>query len=186
MDPQGSKVITLEEILSDNKLSRLFIDFVLKAHAEDNLEFWIEVEIYKRLSDGALMQKMGKRLFQTYLIPGAELEVNLERKYKEDVKQKLELEFWDVSLFEKAQKRIYHILSSDCVRMFVEKYPEIKHTNVAKIKIATANSPRLTLMKHLEQYQEFRRAEMGDETTSRSGFCRCCPCWRVNQMAIRV
>jgi len=185
MDPASDKVITLEEILTDPKLSRLFVDFVLKAHAEDNLEFWIEVELYKRLKDGSLLAKMGKRLYQTYLVAGADLEVNLEKKYKEDVRQKLDLEFWDVSLFEKAQKRIYHILSSDCVRMFVEKYPELKHTTPIKSKGA-ANSPRLTLLKHLETYQEFRRVESTDETSSRSSYCRCCPCFRVNQMAIRV
>jgi len=181
----SNTIPTLEDILSDAKLSRLFVDFVLKSHAEDNLEFWIEVEIYKRLKDGSLLQKVGRRLYQTYLVPGAELEVNLEKKYKEDVRQKLDLEFWDVALFEKAHKRIYHILSSDCVRLFIEKYPELKHVTPAKIKVAAANSPRLTLMKHLEAYQEYRRAESLEET-SRASACRWCPCWRVNQMAIRV
>jgi hypothetical protein len=61
-------------------------------------------------------------LYQTYLALGSELEVNLEKKYKDAVKQKMELEFWDTSLFDKAQQRIHHILSSDCVMMFAERY----------------------------------------------------------------
>jgi hypothetical protein len=57
--------ITLEQILDDTKLSKLFLEFVLKAHAQDNLEFWLEVEIYKRIEDGLHLQRMGKRFVFT-------------------------------------------------------------------------------------------------------------------------
>jgi hypothetical protein len=56
------------------------------------------------------------------LAAGSELEVNLEKKYKDTVKQKMDMGFWDTSLFDKAQQRIHHILSSDCVLMFTERY----------------------------------------------------------------
>ena len=56
-----NKGVTLETILEDSKLSKLFLDFVLKTQSQDNLEFYIEVEMYKRISDGLQLQKMGKR-----------------------------------------------------------------------------------------------------------------------------
>ena len=47
--------------------------------------------------------------------------MNLEKKYKDAVKQKMDMDFWDTSLFDKAQQRIHHILSSDCVMVFAER-----------------------------------------------------------------
>lgn len=57
----AASVVTLEYILDDNKLSKLFLEFVLRSQAQDNLEFWIEVELYKRIKDGLILRKAGKR-----------------------------------------------------------------------------------------------------------------------------
>jgi hypothetical protein len=46
----------------------------------------------------------------------------MEKKYKDAVRQKIDMDFWDATLFDKAQQRIHHILSSDCVLIFAEKY----------------------------------------------------------------
>ena len=61
-------------------------------------------------------------MYRTYLATGSDLEVNLEKKYKDAVKQKMDMEIWDTSLFDRAQQRIHHILSSDCVMIFAEKH----------------------------------------------------------------
>lgn len=81
---------SLEEILDDPKLSSSFIEFAHKTHSQDTIEFWIEVERYKRIIIGEECVKVARRLYNMYIRKGAEFELTLTHQIKEDIRTKLE------------------------------------------------------------------------------------------------
>jgi len=168
----GGADVTLEYILYDNKMSKLFVEFIIKAHAEDNLTFWLEVELFKRIKadDHATLHSIGQRIYNTYLQAGSVREVNLDKKYKDIIKQKIESNVWDVTLFNRAHQRIHHILSSDCVLIFAEKFigPNAAEQNIRAEQTKADTSSRNTLLKKLAEYRELQQRERRE-----TKLCKC-------------
>jgi len=168
---------TLETLLQDNKINKVFLDFMVKSHAEENLEFWLECEIFKHLCDEAEMRQEAKRIFTTHLQTGADLEVNLEKKFKDEVQTKMEAETWDPTLFDKPQKRIHNVLSSDCVRIFLEKYPEGKVS--PKMLRKSSIPPQSNILKLFQHYLETQQEKNSDLRSNTSS--RLKPCWKCGE-----
>lgn len=60
--------LSLEEILTHSKIGKLFLEFAIKSHTVDNLEFWLEAEIYKHLKEEETMQRTARQYVFIYLL----------------------------------------------------------------------------------------------------------------------
>jgi len=127
----------LKDILSDSKGRDLFFQFLKSEHAEENLQFWIQVQDYNALSqvldDDDLLSK-AKLIFSQYVDSGSNMEVNLPDGIRQELIQRFQqatTETIGIDTFNKAQNSVLDMLSSDSYRRFLlsdwyqEYYQEI-------------------------------------------------------------
>jgi len=156
----------LEDIFDDDELCALFIEFVHKVHSQESFEFWVAVEMYKKILCGEECVKVAKRLFNTYLRKGAEFELTISIHLKEDIRRKIEegAQVYDQTLFDEAQIAVYNLLTLDCLRSFISTHPKINLTQkffrvFQPTELSKISSSRLTLTKSLEAFREERKKE---------------------------
>ena len=80
----------LEDILDDDQLCSLFIDFLHKVHSQEAIEFWLEVEMYKKQECGVICANLAVGIYNKYIRVGAEMELSLSFHLKEEIRRKME------------------------------------------------------------------------------------------------
>jgi hypothetical protein len=87
----GSRDKNLEEeflrLLQDERLLRLFRDFLKESHSYENLAFWLEAERHKQIpsSNNALLISSALHIYQTYIKKESENEINITSKERNDM-----------------------------------------------------------------------------------------------------
>lgn len=82
------------------------------------MEFWIEVELYKRIKDSSLCLEEAKRIYFRYLSHDSEVGLNVDGKLIAELDRRMEESFWDQRLFNNLQDDVYVVLKFECVRTF--------------------------------------------------------------------
>jgi len=79
----------LTKILHDCHHLQLFREFLKSKHSEENLYFWIEVELFKndKLTSSDKLQPLAEKKYIKYIIDGAPLQINIESEYFERIRQ---------------------------------------------------------------------------------------------------
>jgi len=156
----------LEDIFDDDELCALFIEFVHKVHSQECIEFWVAVEMYKKIVCGEECVKVAKRIYNNYLRKGAEFELTISTMLKEEIRLKMEegAQVYDQTLFDAAQIAVYNLLTLDCLRTFIASNPKIYKTQkffkvFQPTELSKFSSSRLTLAKSLEAFREERKRE---------------------------
>jgi len=113
--------ITLHDILVDNGLYVLFNSYLQKIHATEALDFWIEVEIFKRLTSERECIKMANQIYKKFIDSSSQNEINVESPVKDEINHKINNQLYDTDLYDKAQECIESTLKFSCVRVFVDE-----------------------------------------------------------------
>jgi len=111
---------SLESLLADKDLRVDFIFYVNKIHAQESLLFWMEVEIFKRITDSDECAKQAKLLYYRYLHPQSKSEVNVEGRLKVELEDVIARGIWDQTLFNNIQENVAECLKYGVVRSFLE------------------------------------------------------------------
>jgi len=111
-------MLSLEEILYSKELGPLFIEYAKKTLAHEGVEFWLEIEVYKRVTDSMECLLLAKRIYSKYLSSVSSSEINMEGTLKAQIEAKIIGGLWDTHLFDQAQRNIYETLKLHCVRNF--------------------------------------------------------------------
>jgi len=117
---------SIESILSDKSLRVDFIFYVNKIHAQESLLFWMEVEMFKRITDADECAKQAKLLYFRYLHPSSKSEINVEGKLKSDIEEVFSLGVWDPSLFDDIQASVQECLMYSVVKSFMDNHARLK------------------------------------------------------------
>eukprot|EP00026_Physarum_polycephalum_P004790 Phypoly_transcript_04814.p1 GENE.Phypoly_transcript_04814~~Phypoly_transcript_04814.p1 ORF type:complete len:272 (+),score=56.18 Phypoly_transcript_04814:99-914(+) len=113
--------VSLQEIITDNEpLCAGFVEYLASIHAMEAFEFWIEVELYKRIQDEEECIKTAKFIFTTYLSPHSPTEINLEGRIRRELLESFSKNQSDPNLFNKAQDSVEMMLKYDCLRVFLD------------------------------------------------------------------
>ena len=112
---------SLDNLLRDPIGVEVFRDFLITQICVENLDFWLAVEKYKSLQTPIEIGLHKSAIFQKFIHDRAPSQVNLEEKLRREILTNLQLP--DTSLFNEAQKQVYHILTYDC-------YPRFKRSAV--------------------------------------------------------
>lgn len=106
----------------------LFKAFLRKEFCDENLDFWLAVNEYKKTRENKLISK-AQVIFETFIAPQAPREVNLDSVTKRTIESQLDQP--TIGTFDLAQKRIQGILESDAYARFLKSdyylelvYPE--------------------------------------------------------------
>ncbi|KAF1385346.1 hypothetical protein PFLUV_G00106780 [Perca fluviatilis] len=118
--PTASEVKKWEEsfshLMNSQKGRTVFGNFLRSEFSEENIDFWVACEDYKKCSPSELVTR-AKQLYQQYVEADAPNEVNLDAATREETRQNVENAC--LSSFNKAQQMIYNLMERDSYRRFI-------------------------------------------------------------------
>ncbi|KAK2858206.1 hypothetical protein Q7C36_006125 [Tachysurus vachellii] len=94
-----------------------FTAFLKSEFSQENIEFWVACEDFKR-TPAPQMQAKAKQIFKQYVDVDSPNEVNLESATREETRKNLEKS--DVSCFDEAQSKIFRLMEKDSYRRFLK------------------------------------------------------------------
>ncbi|TKS75188.1 Regulator of G-protein signaling 4 [Collichthys lucidus] len=94
----------------------VFTSFLKSEFSEENMDFWVACEDYKKIAPSKLASR-AKQICQQYVDVDAPNEVNLDAATREETKQNVESAC--PSCFDEAQKMIYTLMEKDSYRRFL-------------------------------------------------------------------
>ncbi|XP_036607147.1 regulator of G-protein signaling 3 isoform X3 [Trichosurus vulpecula] len=108
---------SLEKLLSHKYGLAVFRAFLRTEFSEENLEFWLACEDFKKVKSQSKMASKAKKIFAEYIAIQACKEVNLDSYTREHTKDNLQ----NVTrgCFDLAQKRIYGLMEKDSYPRFL-------------------------------------------------------------------
>ncbi|XP_051975077.1 regulator of G-protein signaling 3a isoform X5 [Xyrauchen texanus] len=116
---------SLDKLLSHKYGLAAFRAFLRTEFSEENLEFWLACEDYKKIKSQSKMVSKAKKIFSEYIAIQSCKEVNLDSYTREHTKENLQN--ISRSSFDLAQRRIYGLMEKDSYPRFLrsELYMEI-------------------------------------------------------------
>ncbi|XP_026886214.2 regulator of G-protein signaling 18 [Electrophorus electricus] len=109
---------SLHALLDSRVGVSVFEAFLRSEFSEENLQFYLACEQYRRSSNTFSLQRRAKEIIATYIQPGAPREINLDFKTRELTLQLLKAPSHN-SLCH-AQQRIRSLLDTDCYPRFLQ------------------------------------------------------------------
>nr|XP_025044859.1 regulator of G-protein signaling 3 [Pelodiscus sinensis] len=118
---------SLERLLHQKYGLAAFRAFLRTEFSEENLEFWLACEEYKKIKSQSKMVSKAKKVFAEYIAIQSCKEVNLDSYTRDHTKENLQTV--TRSCFDLAQKRIYGLMEKDPYPRFLrsELYLDLIH-----------------------------------------------------------
>uniref|UniRef100_A0A8C9RJV9 Regulator of G-protein signaling 3 n=3 Tax=Scleropages formosus TaxID=113540 RepID=A0A8C9RJV9_SCLFO len=108
---------SLDKLLAHKYGLAAFKAFLRTEFSEENLEFWLACEEYKKIKSQSKMASKAKKIFAEYIAIQSCKEVNLDSYTREHTKDNLQSS--SRSCFDLAQKRIYGLMEKDSYPRFL-------------------------------------------------------------------
>ncbi|XP_069039414.1 regulator of G-protein signaling 3a isoform X3 [Lepisosteus oculatus] len=108
---------SLDKLLVHKYGLAAFRAFLRTEFSEENLEFWLACEDYKKIKSQSKMASKAKKIFAEYIAIQSCKEVNLDSYTREHTKENLQN--INRSCFDLAQKRIYGLMEKDSYPRFL-------------------------------------------------------------------
>ncbi|XP_060697341.1 regulator of G-protein signaling 3a isoform X8 [Hemiscyllium ocellatum] len=108
---------SLDKLLIHKYGLAAFRAFLRTEFSEENLEFWLACEDYKKAKSQSKMTSKAKKIFGEYIAIQSCKEVNLDSYTREHTKENLQKV--SRSCFDLAQKRIYGLMEKDSYPRFL-------------------------------------------------------------------
>ncbi|EPB80520.1 regulator of G protein signaling domain protein [Ancylostoma ceylanicum] len=111
---------SFESLLNHKYGCSLFREFLKKEFSDENVDFWLECEEFKKMKDGkkATIQK-AHEIFKEYVAASAPKEVNLDSDTRAATKAAME-SGCKTDTFSLAQSRIEQLMAKDSYRRFLK------------------------------------------------------------------
>jgi len=153
----------MEHFSKDLSTAYIYAELLVTMYSEDILEFWLDVEFFKRISSEQKLQDTAARIHTTYIVPKAKKEIILNPLIKHGImktmknKDKCERE-----VFNAAQVAVAEALSARCR---VEHVQNIKQSSPSSFtsRIPFMNKSRVPkpLLDKLQKYHQTILREQG-------------------------
>lgn len=97
---------------------KIFQAFLKSEFSDENLEFWVVCEDYKKIRSSFRMSSRAKKIFKRYIQPEAPREINIDHKTRELIR-------WNIKApspmcFDDAQKIVYGLMERDSYPRFLK------------------------------------------------------------------
>uniref|UniRef100_H2Z7P1 RGS domain-containing protein n=1 Tax=Ciona savignyi TaxID=51511 RepID=H2Z7P1_CIOSA len=107
---------TLSEVLRDPELGELFRSYLKREFSEENYDFWIAVDNYKR----EVSPKNAHHIFATYIAVQSLREVNISSATRKETNRRLAAPNGET--FDLAQSEIFHLMEADSFSRFISTF----------------------------------------------------------------
>ena len=113
-------------IFRDQNLLLEFRRFVKSELSQENLDFWLAVENFRKNNSSGKTSKCkslleAKKIYRKFVAPGASSEINVEISHSRNISQRLSLADIDHGIFDAAQREIYLLIKRDSFPRFKSK-----------------------------------------------------------------
>ncbi|XP_036879851.2 regulator of G-protein signaling 4 isoform X1 [Manis javanica] len=109
---------SLENLISHECGLAAFKAFLKSEYSEENIDFWISCEEYKKIKSPSKLSPKAKKIYNEFISVQATKEVNLDSCTREETSRNM-LEP-TITCFDEAQKKIFHLMEKDSYRRFLK------------------------------------------------------------------
>ncbi|XP_048851093.1 regulator of G-protein signaling 3-like isoform X7 [Brienomyrus brachyistius] len=129
---------SLEKLLVHKYGLAAFRAFLRTEFSEENLEFWLACEDYKKIKSQSKMASKAKKIFSEFIAVQSCKEVNLDAQTREHTKDNLQN--ISCSCFDQAQRKIYGLMERDSYPRFLRSELYLDLINQKKANSTSASS----------------------------------------------
>ncbi|XP_069718649.1 regulator of G-protein signaling 18 [Phaenicophaeus curvirostris] len=112
---------SFEKLLSEKAGLDAFTKFLKTEFSEENIEFWIACEAYKKCKTTHELLPKARKIYETFIQKDAPKEVNLDFQTKELTSQNIDQPL--ITAFDEAQNRVYRLMEQDSYPRFLRSEP---------------------------------------------------------------
>lgn len=109
---------SLERLLTSKYGMKIFQTFLKSEFSDENLEFWVVCEDYKKIRSSFRMSSRAKKIFKRYIQPEAPREINIDQKTRELIRRNMKAP--SPMCFDDAQKIVYGLMERDSYPRFLK------------------------------------------------------------------
>ncbi|KAL6069488.1 hypothetical protein QOT17_007517 [Balamuthia mandrillaris] len=113
-------------ILRDERARGVFLSFLEKRHCEENLIFWMEAEVYRKVKEHGQRKIKAEEMVEQFIREGARHEINISAVRKQEIIQNMEES--PSCLFSNSQKDIFLLMVHGTFDFFLrsQRYKQYK------------------------------------------------------------
>lgn len=111
---------SLENLISHECGLAAFRAFLQSEYSEENLEFWLRCEDYRKTKSAHKLGPQARRIYSEFISVQAAKEVNLDSFTREQTSQNV-LEP-TITCFDEAQRKIFSLMKKDSYRRFLKSH----------------------------------------------------------------
>ncbi|XP_078264167.1 regulator of G-protein signaling 5-like [Rhinoraja longicauda] len=109
---------SLDDLLSHKYGLIAFKNFLKSEYNDENIDFWLACEDYKKINSPAKRASKAKKIFSDFVEPMSPKELNLDYYTKDNITQNLQHP--SCTCFEAAQKKVYALMENNCYARFLQ------------------------------------------------------------------
>ncbi|XP_060685686.1 regulator of G-protein signaling 21-like [Hemiscyllium ocellatum] len=109
---------SLDQLLAHKSGLGLFRAFLQSEYSEENIEFWMACEDYKKTKSPAKLASKAKKIYSDFIETDAPKEVNIDFRTKEVTKKNTQLP--TLSCFDLAQSKVHTLMEKDSYPRFLK------------------------------------------------------------------
>uniref|UniRef100_A0A2K6EH79 Regulator of G-protein signaling 4 n=2 Tax=Propithecus coquereli TaxID=379532 RepID=A0A2K6EH79_PROCO len=109
---------SLENLITHECGLAAFKAFLKSEYSEENIDFWISCEEYKKIKSPSKLSPKAKKIYNEFISVQATKEVNLDSCTREETSRNM-LEP-TITCFDEAQKKIFNLMEKDSYRRFLK------------------------------------------------------------------
>ncbi|XP_065698518.2 regulator of G-protein signaling 18 isoform X3 [Patagioenas fasciata] len=134
---------SFDKLLSEKAGLDAFTKFLKTEFSEENIEFWIACEDYKKSKTAHELLPKAKTIYETFIQKDAPKEVNLDFQTKEVTSQNIEQPV--ITTFDAAQNTVYRLMEQD-------SYPRFLRSDLYLNLVKGRNPSRPTLRRRSRSF----------------------------------
>nr|ACQ58902.1 Regulator of G-protein signaling 13 [Anoplopoma fimbria] len=108
---------SLESLLSSKYGMKIFQAFLKSEFSDENIEFWLVCEDYKKIRSSFRMSSRAKKIFKLYIQAEAPREINIDHKTRELIRRNMKTA--STVCFDDAQRIVYGLMERDSYPRFL-------------------------------------------------------------------
>lgn len=108
---------SLDRLLSSKYGMKIFQAFLKTEFSDENIEFWLVCEDYKKIKSSFRMSSRAKKIFKRYIQAEAAREINIDHKTRELIRRNIKAP--TTECFDDAQRIVYSLMEKDSYPRFL-------------------------------------------------------------------
>ncbi|XP_065103246.1 regulator of G-protein signaling 21 isoform X1 [Paramisgurnus dabryanus] len=108
---------SLERLLGSKYGLATFHTFLKSEYSDENMEFWLTCEDFKKITSSHKMTSRAKKIFEQFVKAESPKEINIDHQTREEIKKNVRRP--TVQCFDEAQKIVYGLMERDSYPRFL-------------------------------------------------------------------